>query len=213
VVDVLNDLAIANMALTTELGEAPLQTFDDATHAGTAVKQTYARVINALLANYPWSFAKTLAPLTLLATTPQSDGRLINGWRYAYQLPADRLGAPLRAIVDPRCPDDPLKLYAIANDRLFADRAPLWVQYQARVDPSSWPAYFVDAAVACLAANLVMPISGNSGLLESKERKAWGTPEENGRGGALGAAIRSDARGNPSPSLLARDPLTSARYA
>ena len=74
-----------------------------------------------------------------------------------------------------------------------------------------WPAYFARAAEWCLSAELVMPVSGNSGLLEKIEARAFGTPEEKRMGGFLGAAKQADARARGTRSLPP-DPLTLAHY-
>lgn len=206
-----SDVDIANKALML-FGSAPVQNFDDATRVGRVVKGRYYDVIDGLLSEYPWSFTKQTMALAALSEPLQPDARLVSGWRYVYQLPAEALAPPEAYIADPRFPQNRLKSFAVMGDSVYCDRDAVWAIVCVRVEPSAWPPYFTMAAIACLAAEFVMPISGNAGLRTSLQEEAWGTPEERRMGGKLGAAKASDARNSGPRSLVWRDPLTDARW-
>lgn len=217
-----NAVAIVNQALA-KLGSLPIQSLDDTTPAGQAVKLAYWEVTNGLLTEVPWSFTLMMVALTATGeVSPDADPYLAEGYRNSYALPAiasamrpdlamPLLAPPIAYFGDPRRADWPERDVLVLNKTIYANRSPLWARVQARPDESEWPPYFVTAAVACLAAELVMPISGNSGLLQSKQEEAWGTPEENRSGGKLGLAKRIDARAHGSKKIR-QNPLIDCRY-
>jgi hypothetical protein len=203
---------IANGALIS-IGSAPIQNFDDSTQTAQNVKAIYADTIGWLLSFYPWSFTKQTIELAQ-ASIPQDpqDGRIGAGWQYAFVLPSDALGEPLAVFRFPRVPLVPLKDFAIENTLLYTDWLRVFATLQYEVDPDAWSAPFTKAAKACLAAEFLIPMSGNSGMYDTIAARAWGSPQENRRGGFLGDAIKFDARTQPSAVLLTSDPLTDARW-
>jgi len=188
--------------------------FDDATPTATAVASIYDDTINWLLAFYPWSFTKQTVPLVQAAIPPDpTDGRIGAGWTYAFTLPSDTISQPLAVFRYPRVPLSPMKDYAIENSLLYSQWQNLFATFQYAVDPDYWSPPFLKAAVAVLGAEFLIPISGNSGMLDEIQGKAWGSPQENYRGGFLGAAIKYDGRFQPSPAITeVSDPLTDARW-
>lgn len=206
----LDDIALANRALAS-FGAGAIQTFGDSVPPGPAVALVYESVILGLLSEYPWSFTKKTERLSrVVDETPDESGYLMSGWRYAYGLPANLLANPDKYLRDPRRQDWPVNQFEVQDGRVYCNEQTLYAVVRYRPDASVWPPYFVTAAIACLAAELVMPTSGNSGLLEAKQLEAWGTPQEFRRGGKLGIAKLADAR-NIGNSKLPPDPLTTAR--
>lgn len=209
-VNVLTPVAVANMALA-KIGAAPIQSFDQSLPPGPAVALLYQEVIGGLLSEVPWSFTRQMLALTPLAeTSPDGSQFLLEGYQYAYQAPPNLLANPVLYLADPRMADRPYKDIQVIGQAIYANRSPLWALCQARADESVWPPYFVTAAVACLAAELVMPISGNSGLLAAKQEEAWGTPEEKRLGGKLGQAKLADSRSQGS-RVLSGNPMIDCR--
>lgn len=208
----LNPVDIANQALASFGGAANrLQSFDDSTAAGSAVALAYSRVIDGLLSEYPWSFVRQTVPLQRVDAVVDSSGFIASGWRYAYVLPSDLLCPPRRYLDAPQRHDYPLRVFDVQGNLVYCDASAVWAVVDRRVDPAFWPPYFVSAAVAVLAAELVMPISGNSGQVEALKAEAWGTPQEDRKGGKLGAAMRVDARNSGTLSIRA-NPLIDARH-
>lgn len=202
---------IANMALSL-FGSAPIQTFDDATPAGRAVALLYPMIMRGLLAEYPWIFCRQTVSLAQLNVADLADGMNAAGWKNAFQLPGNLLANPIKISANNRYPDGPETRYEIQGTTVFTDQAALWALGQFYVDEAAWPAYFLPAAVAVLAAELVMPITGNSGMRAALQADAWGSPSEGRRGGKLGSARLADARSQPS-RMLAHNPLIDARLA
>jgi len=203
------DVDIANMALAS-FGSAPIQSFDDSTPAGAAVALLYPLVMNGLLAEYPWNFCRQTVQLQQLAVADLTDGMNVAGWANAFELPGNMLGPPIKVSANNRYPDAPELRYEIEATTLYTNQAAVWVLGQFYVDESAWPPYFLPAAVACLAAEIVMPITGNASIRQQLQADAWGSPAEQRMGGKLGAARRVDARGQPS-RILAHNPLIDVR--
>jgi hypothetical protein len=205
---------IANRALIG-IGSAPIQNFDDATPTASVVKAIYDDTVAWLLAFYPWSFTKSTVQLVQVNIPPDAvDGRIGAGWRYAFEIDSTAMGPPLACFRYPRVPLTPMKDFAIENQLLYSMWQNLYATFQYAVDPEQWSGPFVKAAVAVLGAEFLIPMSGNSGMLDVIQAKAWGAPQENRRGGFLGDAIKFDSRQQPSTALLeTSDPLTDARWA
>jgi hypothetical protein len=230
-----DDLKIANAALGS-FGSGAITSFDQALPPAPRVKMKYHEVIDGLLSEYPWNFSKRTVKLQRLrgiggpinfADDDQSsesfppfppfpsrefrDDFLASGWRFAFQLPNDIVAPPDKYLVHPRRADHPLRHFEVQNQTLYCDREEVWAVARCRVDVANWPPYFVTAAIACLAAELIMPVSGNAGILQIKQEEAWGTPDEFRRGGKLGLAKLADSRTNSSPAML-DNPLINARW-
>lgn len=200
---------IANMALAS-FGCAPIQSLTDPSNGSVGL--LYTPVMRGLLAEYPWSFTKQTVPLSAVDDPLLADGFTAEGWQWAYAMPADMLGLPVGYSSDGRKPDMPQKSVGIQGQTIFCNRNPLWCVGRFYVDEASWPDYFVMAAIKCFAAELIMPISGNSDQLARFQESAWGPPQTQRAGGALGAAKRADALNQPS-KFFYENPLTAARLA
>jgi hypothetical protein len=131
------------------------------------------------------------------------------GWRFGYALPPQRFDV-VKFLTSPNFADAPVTRYEVQGDTLWCDDPVVWAVARFPVDVPAWPAYFAIAAEWCLAAELIMPISGNAGLLENMQARAWGTPEQDRSGGYLGIAKRRDAIAG-GVKVLPPDPLSLAR--
>jgi hypothetical protein len=204
----LTDVAMCNRALA-KFGGGAITTLTDAAPPGPACALVYAQTIDALLSGYDWTFCKETVALTRLEDeTPDAAGLLMSGWRFAHALPVGRLKAPSKYLTDPRFEDRPVTRFSVQNDRIYSDCEKLWAVVQLRAAEAVWPPYFATTAVDCLAAELIMLISGNAGLYERLYANAYGTPQEGGVGGAVGRARNIDAQ-NSGGSKLGLDALVS----
>ncbi|MDP3554828.1 hypothetical protein [Methylocystis sp.] len=204
----LTDVALCNRALA-KFGGGAITTLTDATPPGPACALVYATTIDAQLSGYDWTFCKsTVALAPIVETAPDASGLLASGWRYVHALPVGRLKAPSKYLTDPRFEDRPVTRFQVQNDLVYSDCEKLWAIVQLRADEAVWPPYFVTLVVACLAAELIMPISGNAGLFDKLYDIAYGTPQEGGVGGAVGRARNIDAQ-NSGGSSLGLDALIS----
>jgi hypothetical protein len=210
-----SEVAVANQALS-KFGGGQIATFDDATALARAVKMTYWRVIPALLTVCDWSFTRATVPLAPLAAPLMADNYLTAGWRFAYQLPpfgpGGILAAPFGYLATPNRAGDRVHDFELQAGVVYCNEPTLYADVVQAIAPAFWPPYFERAAVDSLAYELVMPVSGNSGLRDSLKEEAIGPPEENGRGGSLYLAMLADSRNDSSDTLGDRSPLVDARW-
>lgn len=201
---IIDKLQIINEALG-RVGSTPLFALNEDSDKARSCALMYDTEIDALFGETHWNFAQRTVRLD------QADEEPINGWRYAYALPGERVGLPVRVLSNPRQPDHPLRRYAVEGDRIYADMEPLHAAFVMRVDPQNWLPVFKRAAVMALAAALAVPISEDRTKGEEYRTIAFGNPSEGGRGGLIGRAIAEDMRGSPGPApAYASDPFTDA---
>lgn len=139
-----------------KIGENPIASFNDDSAAARIAAGLYDPAIDALLCRHPWRFArkKYLLPRTF-------DGDFI--------IPGNILAVN-------HCD---AASYEIAGDKIIADADEIEVFATARVDAESFPPYFAAAAIAKLAMEFCIPMTGNqnlyamlNALFESKLRSA-----------------------------------------
>jgi hypothetical protein len=209
------EVEVANQALA-KFGGGNVATFDDATALGRAVKGVYWRVVLDLLTATNWSFTRSYLQLAQLSEALMPDTYIASGWRYAYGLPAfgpgGILSPPSGYLSAPNRAYGLVRDFEVMNGVVFCDQTTLWADVEQAVGPTSWPPYFTRAVVDSLAYELVMPVSGNSGLRDSLKEEAVGPPEEGGRGGSLGKAMTADSRNDSSDTLGNNSPLVDARW-
>lgn len=213
--DITDHLTVINNALG-RIGAGKIMGEDEDTElAGQVVPIYYAR-IKALFGMHEWSFAGKTYKLDALAQTADNDydaaaQKFNNGWRYAFNLPGTRLGAPRKVLDDPRCPKDPLRDFLIESGVLYADVDKAWAVVTVLVDPQNWDPQFALAAETIAAADFCVPVTHDASLAAALRTVAEGTPQEQGRGGLVGRAIASDAAKSRTVSPQWRDPLSDAR--
>lgn len=201
----LTDVAIANRALA-KFGAGAITTMADVTPPGPAVRLQYETTIGELLSGYDWTFCKDTVQLSPISEPAGADGMLASGWRHVHASPSNLLKLPSKYLADPRFENAPVTAFQVQAGRVYSNEPALWAVAQFRAEETVWPPYFVAAAVACLAADLVMAVSGNSGLFDTLNAIAWGTPSEQRRGGMVAKAQNIDAQ-NAGGKRLALDEL------
>ena len=202
----LSNIDICNRALA-RIGAAPIMSLDDDTDLSRQVEAVFDDVVESCFAAWRWRWAAMTHALQ------QIDGTPLNGWAYAYAVPAAALGEPLRVMADPRRTDAPLRAFQCEGRQVFADHQPLWGVFITRHAPDLWPPLFRAGVVTWLAAHLAVPVTHDSGLAETLRQEAVGSPAEGMRGGLIGRAIALDAAAATTAPLGADDPLTGAQFA
>lgn len=200
----IDDKSIINEALA-RLGSKPIFSLEDETPLAAKVAQIYPTVIGDLFGCHSWIWARRTSRLDRLAVEPET------GWAYAYALPSDRSGSPVRVLTDPRRQNAPLRHFLVEGDELHADVAAVWATCVRQVAPEFWPGLFRSAAVVALAAELAVPQTHDVTLATSLRQDAWGTPNEGRRGGLVGRAMAIDAASTPGPAIGDVDAFGSAR--
>lgn len=197
---------VANEALA-RLAATPIMAFDDETPTAAKVARIFPTVVAAAFDSHRWNFARRTTRLDRLNIVPET------GFAYAYALPGNRIGDPVRVLTNPRNVDNPLRTFVVEGGELHADAGAVWATCVIAVEPPEWPPLFRFAVAVALAAELAVPLTHDTGLKDRLDAEAWGTPQEGRRGGLIGRAIARDAAGTPGPAPVgASDVLTGARY-
>ena len=173
------------------LGAKAITSFNDGTDESSVCDRLYPDIRDSTLVMYPWTFNTKKIQLAQLLTAPGSV------WRYAYQLPGDRLANP-RAVYDTAAIGAyPRKEWEIQGDQLLTNLPAVFIDYQYSVGEFAWPQYFVQLMKYMMAWHLAMPITEQSDRAVYWQRVAVGDPAENGRGGYMRTAMNIDGQGTP----------------
>lgn len=186
----LTDVEISNRALI-RLGASTISSLSDTTDRAIVCNQVYTSLLEAELALTPWRFAMKKALLARLATAP------VNEWKYAYQLPSDRIGAPFAMFHNASVGSNPVKQYEVFADQVFTNEEVLYADYPFKPTEPDFPAYFTEFLVLAICGNIAYAITDQANLAQHFREMAYGLPSENGAGGALARARFADAAQQP----------------
>lgn len=205
-----SSIDVCSQALTL-LGEGTIVSFDEDSDAAEICNQLYEPEVVALLARYPWRFARVrLALVKDGAFTPASE------WKYGYTLPplnTDRVDHAIEVFNSNQPGAIPITRYEIQGNRILTDEETVIISYIKRVDEDEWPEWFVRLAATAVAARIAVPITDKQSLAEYWRKEAFGNPSDANHGGLMAEAIKADSRGGPSPSIYdAGDAITGARF-
>lgn len=163
----LSAVGLCSRALV-KIGASAIADFDDGTAEAAVAAALYDTARDALLSAHVWNFAVRLARLPRLADAPVAD------YAHAFQLPADHLRAVSAGTGRGRGLN-----YQIRERALCADATDVTLTYVARVGEADFPAFFVQALLARLAAEFCLPLTENASradvlqkLAESEFRRA-----------------------------------------
>lgn len=191
------NVTVASQALNL-LRESTITSFSDGSTAAEIANNFYTDFISDIFGRYPWSFAKKRAALVVDSTDP------VNEWTYSHQIPSDAIR--VIAIYDSSVVGaKPITRWDRIGPYIHSDSATLWMEYTYYIGEAMWPGYFIQYAVAALAALLAMPITDDPDLAAYWKRVAYGTDEENERGGKFGVAASADAQSKPPEEIMTPD--------
>jgi hypothetical protein len=195
---------IVNLALT-ELGLPANFSLDDDTDQADTVNNVLPLVADHCFGLHDWTWSRRTLKLVRLEATPET------GYQYAFKLPGDRIGAPLKLLADPRH-DAPLRNYTIEGDEVHCDQAEAWARCRVRLAPQYWDPAFRPAFVKALAGALAVPLQQDTDLAGELSTRAFGTPSQLGAGGMFGRLIAQDLAAAPIGAPFAGYcPLVNAR--
>ncbi len=182
-----SEVSIANGALVL-IGAAKIISLADANDRARAAEQHYATSRDAVLEEYPWTFAIERVKLAKLATTPL--------WEYAaeYQIPPDSL-----RVLDTDVPEG---FWKQEGSKILSNQDPVNIKYIKRViEPSSFSSQFIDALEAHLAYKLAYSLMKDKQLSRAMyavyQEKIEGAASTDGQTGYQDEATNStllDAR-------------------
>lgn len=146
------------------LGHPPISGFDEPGAGAQAASNLYEQSYLNMLTIHRWRFATKKVQLARLTATP------LNDFTYQFQLPSDLLYL-IRKDVGFR--------YEIYEDKLYSNNLTEEIDYIYRVNEDALPPYFIKAFEFFMAAQLAIPVVGNStradyysGLYEMQLKRA-----------------------------------------
>jgi hypothetical protein len=147
-----SDVEIANIALV-KLGSKTITSFGDNSDQARACNLLFAPTRDAVLEDFPWSFATKRATLAQLVAVPAY------GFAHQYQLPTDTV-----RILETDSDSEPWRREA---DKILSNRSSMAIKYTAQItDPNQFTPAFRKALSSRLAYELTMAITGKQQLME-----------------------------------------------
>jgi len=179
-------LSICSDALIL-LGASPLSSFSEGTDAAQICDRLYDDLKDSLIAAYPWSWSFKKVQLARLTSTPA------NEWKYEYSLPGDTI-SNIRAVFNSSASGiRPITHgWEILGSVLQTSQETVYVDYQFSPGESVLPTYFVQLLKYAMAAEIAETVTDQITKADYFERKAYGTPGENRRGGYFRVAANID---------------------
>lgn len=187
------------------LGAKAISSFNEGTDEASVCDRLYPDVRDSTLVMYPWSFNTKKIQLAQLLTAPGSV------WRYAYQLPGDRLANP-RAVYASSAVGAPVqKDWEIQGDQLLTNLPAVYIDYQYELAEYAFPKYFIQLLKYMMAWHLAEPVTEQREKAIYWQQVAVGSPAENSRGGFFRTAMNIDGQGQPS-RVIEDFSLVAVRY-
>jgi hypothetical protein len=168
-----------------KVGADSITAITDASANARACNRFYEPVRDELLRRHAWSFAINRATLAQLAEAPAF------GYDHAYQLPASPYCLRVLELYEER---DSGYDYLIEGRKLISDSDTARIKYIAQItDPAQFDSSFVEALATRLAAEIAIPVTGESGIAEAMMKLAeLKTVEAIGNDSQEGHAISDD---------------------
>jgi len=179
-------LSICSDALIL-LGASPLSSFSEGTDSAQICDRIYNDLKDSVIASYPWSWSFKKVQLARLTSTP------VNEWKYEYSLPGDRL-AGVRAVFNSgqtgvsSTPNG----WEILGSTLQTNYETVFIDYQFSPNESGIPSYFIQLLKYAMASEIAETVTDQITKADYFDRKAYGSPGENRRGGFFRVAANID---------------------
>jgi len=180
-----DDVSLCNDALA-RFGAGSIADFEEDTDLAELCVATYFPTVEAILSEFDWQQLRKTTALQRLADPPA------NGWRHGFAFPTDAITGPRALLTDPRDPRRPLRAYALEGRSIFCDQDKLWGVFGYRLSPDQWQPALRLAITLAVASALCVPVTHDKDTADNFYIQAFGTPQEQRRGGATGRALVED---------------------
>ena len=147
-------LSIISSALVL-IGDAPINSIDDAGAGATAAATLYDSSLENLLTMHRWRFAIKQGGLSRLAAEP------INDYKYQFQLPTDFMYLEKASVYN----------FELFGDKLYTNQKSVIIDYGYKESEDKFPAWFVKTLEYWLAAEFAIPVTGNATKAQFYESK------------------------------------------
>ena len=146
-------LSICSDALIL-LGAAPLSSFTEGSASAQACDRLYPDLRDNMISRYPWSWSLIKLKLNRLVDAPT------NEFKYQYQLPGSMLSGVLALFSSGSSSAMSLNSgWEIYGESVFTNLEEVYIDYQASIDESKFPPYFVRLLRTAMAAELAVVIT------------------------------------------------------
>jgi len=190
--------------MCARIGEIPPLSLDDDVPGGQAAQLIYNGLVEALVGIYPFSFARKWCQLPRLSAAP------LGGWQYAFKLPPEALEPPFRITDRLTDPGRGFSAFTLNGGEVYSDSPELLAEVLVLPPPHIWSATFRECATVAGAAEYALARAADRNTWERLRVVAFGTPQENMRGGLMRVAISNDAQATPALALPSGGPLINA---
>ena len=180
-----NEIDLANAALM-RISAGQISDFSEDTDLANIVVTVFPSIIDSLLTQYDWQHLRKTVPLQRLAEVP------VNGWKYAFAWPVGAITVVRRLLSDATRRESIVRDFAVEGRTIYSNEQALWGVFGFRLSPDQWLPALREGAVAALAAAFCVPVTENLEQAQMLRAEAFGTPQMNGSGGLIGAAIAMD---------------------
>ena len=192
---VLSDVAVCNMALRL-LGANAISSLTDATDTAATCNLLYGPLKQSILTAHHWSFATKKVVLQRITTVPK------NEYKYEYELPSDRLeGGGLAGYNSNQQYARPFMDWRIMEEQIHTNAELFVLEYMFDIQEPRWPAHFVRLVSHAMASEIAVTTTDSANRADYYDRKAYGTPNENRRGGLFRASANTDSKQQPNKAF------------
>ena len=203
------NISVASQALLL-LRANTISSFSEASNEAEICNIMYEEHIKQLLSIYPWTFATKKAQLNQDSTDP------IGEYTYSHIVPAEAL-LIWALFTSDDIGANPVNDYDIYGDttgalrRIYSNHEALYADYTIYIPENNWPPYFAQFAINSFASYIAIPVTGKADLADYYERKAYGSPSANRKGGLFGVAVSTDSKQKRNEYVVS-SPLVDARF-
>ena len=202
-----SDVGICSKALL-RLGDSAISSFSEGS-TGPLCAEIFPELKLRVLTSYPWRF-NTLKSELLTRTLIEPPSQ----YKYAYQLPPDMLNDLPRTVWNSpfnQGRSSQFTDFDIFEDKLLTSAEQILIDYQIDQVPDVFPNHVTNLTIYAMMAEIALAVTDQQNTADAAEIRAWGSPQERGKGGYFREAARLDSQGHPSQAIK-NFPLTAVRH-
>lgn len=202
-----SDVEICSRALL-RLGDSAISSFLEGS-TGPLCSEIFPELKLRVLTSHPWRF-NTIKSLLLVRTLIEPPTQ----YRYAYQLPTDMLNNLPRTVWNSplnQGGSTPFTGFDIFEDKILTSAEQILIDYSIDKITDLFPNHITNLTIYAMMAEIALPVTDQQNTADAAEIRAWGVPQERGKGGYFREAARIDSQGHPSQSIK-NFSLTAVRH-